>query len=80
MALVLSGRAGDNASVIVVDVEREPVDESERWDQDVTGPRLARPTSDWLPPALMISDVPATPREVSTLSPTGLDVIDEVPS
>jgi PPM family protein phosphatase len=47
MRQTLLGRARDNASVIVLDVERDEV----RDDVDVTVPRITRPSADeWAPP------------------------------
>jgi PPM family protein phosphatase len=48
MRRTLSGKAKDNASVIVVDVEREP---TVNYDVDLTGPRITRlPVDEWAPP------------------------------
>ena len=76
-----------NASVIVVDVERDDVD-ADVEDVDVTGPRLRRPSAETVPnrPDL-INGVPADvavdavhDAEVGSRGPSELEFIDEVPS
>ncbi len=83
MSMVLAGRAPDNASLVVVDVEQPEWTDD---DVDVTGPR-ARPQSDdtspWPAPGLIV-DVPETADGISSRSDDGPGdsdwMIDDVPT
>jgi protein phosphatase len=78
MSLALSGRASDNATLIVVDIVSERWEDGVTIDTDVTGPhertRVDRPSSE------MIADVPLEPGEVDSPSDSGVEIIDEVPT
>jgi PPM family protein phosphatase len=79
MATVLAGRAPDNATLIVVDVEQPD------WcddDVDVTGPRARPPSDDTAPwPAPdVIADVPAPASGIASQPDTASELIDDVPT
>lgn len=76
---VLSGRARDNASAIVIDIRMTSL--SPRPDVDVTGPRVPRTEEASMAHEALIAEVPVSSRpSAATRLEAGGSLIDEVPS